>query len=468
MLAAALFVLPVPAGAANPAVPLTAGSARVDITPAVGTLAPDDTIRDPLYVRAIVARHGAECAVLVGTDQAGLRGTIVQDAVARAAVVTGCPKTSFLISATHTHSGSSGAAGMMGDPSAKRVTDAIVEAVTQAARKLVPVRIAFATHDVDLNVNRDLFDRRGDWRQAANPGGASDKTLAVLSFLNTDGVPVGVYMTYAMHPINFFMTGVISADFPGEASRYVEGSFGAPTVAIFAQGASGNQNPRMLEEPFVASLRTGQGVLRQRAGLTPIPIPPTAPSGKVLDMRTATSAPVAAADQAAYRAAVARNVQWVSAMGTLIGETALELIRGDNDAAPAVGPRLWSGQRSFGCPGRDRQDTDAPARENALPAYKDGADVNLLVSVLRLGDVALVGVNGEVYTEIGQRLKRESPLRKTAMVTLANGSANSGYIYADAAAANRTFQVIGSRLKPGCAEDGIVDTALSLITQSGN
>ena len=46
-------------------------------------------------------------------------------------------------------------------------------------------------------------------------------------------------------------------------------------------------------------------------------------------------------------------------------------------------------------------------------------------------------------------------------------SANSGYIYSDEAFSHLTFQVIGSRLKPGCAEGKIVSTALDLIRRSG-
>jgi hypothetical protein len=32
-------------------------------------------------------------------------------------------------------------------------------------------------------------------------------------------------MNYAMHPVNFFQSGVLSADFPGEAARYIEELF---------------------------------------------------------------------------------------------------------------------------------------------------------------------------------------------------------------------------------------------------
>lgn len=39
----------------------------------------------------------------------------------------------------------------------------------------------------------------------------------------------------------------------------------------------------------------------------------------------------------------------------------------------------------------------------------------------------------------------------------------SGYIYSKCAAPSLTFQVIGSRLKPDCAEDAIVKAGLEMI-----
>ena len=52
-------------------------------------------------------------------------------------------------------------------------------------------------------------------------------------------------------------------------------------------------------------------------------------------------------------------------------------------------------------------------------------------------------------------------------MTLANGRANSGYIPNDAAFGAYTFQVLGSRLKPGCAEKAIVGGFLDMIQASG-
>jgi hypothetical protein len=124
-------------------------------------------------------------------------------------------------------------------------------------------------------------------------------------------------------------------------------------------------------------------------------------------------------------------------------------------------------QERFSCPGRERLDAANPARENVFPGYKDGAEVNLKVGLLRIGDVNFVTVNGEIYTKIGLKLKEQAPANKTLVVTLANGGANSGYIYSDDAYRHLTFQVIGSRLKPGCAEGKIISTAIVLMRKSG-
>ena len=63
-------------------------------------------------------------------------------------------------------------------------------------------------------------------------------------------------------------------------------------------------------------------------------------------------------------------------------------------------------------------------------------------------------------------IKAETPVSQTIVVTLANGSANSGDIYSDEAYSHLTFQVIGSRLKPGCAEARIVSSAVDLMRRS--
>jgi hypothetical protein len=46
------------------------------------------------------------------------------------------------------------------------------------------------------------------------------------------------------------------------------------------------------------------------------------------------------------------------------------------------------------------------------------------------------------------------------MATLTNGTARSGYIPDDESFGKLTFEVLSSRLKPGCAESAIVNGIL--------
>jgi hypothetical protein len=86
--------------------------------------------------------------------------------------------------------------------------------------------------------------------------------------------------------------------------------------------------------------------------------------------------------------------------------------------------------------------------------------------LLRIGDITIGGVNAEVFNLIAQRLKRESPYTATMMATLTNGMARSGYIPNDTAYGMYTFEVLSSRLQPGCAETSIVNGILNLIAES--
>lgn len=437
-----------------------AGASKMAITPFPSELTtPTDLINDPLYARVIVVSNGTTCAVLVGLDLGGVRNEMIAEVMPRLVSATGCPSQNILITATHTHSSNTGGLGGQGSPSAKRVSDAIIAAAAYARGRMRPATVGFGTTQVALNTNRDLFTKNGEWRQQPNPNGPSDKTLAVAAFIGQDHVPIGVFMSYAMHPINFYLSGVISADFPGAASRTVEELFDDKPVAIFAQGASGDQNPLYMERTGMTRIRTGQGALPEMIGAPPPP--PSTALNPVAEMTAKMKEPVAPKDIPAYRRAVARAGLTVDAMGSVIAQAAVNVMRAQMDLSSRA--PIWGGSRQFACPGRERLDLANPARENVNPGYKDADPVNIRVGVLRIGTINFVGVNGEVYSEIAMRLKKESPQPGTLMVTLANGAANSGYIYSEAAAKNLTFQVIGSRLKPGCAEDNIVRNAVAMI-----
>jgi hypothetical protein len=85
--------------------------------------------------------------------------------------------------------------------------------------------------------------------------GDSDKTIAVLSFIAPDGTPIALFVNYAMHPISFYLRGLVSSDFPGEASRYIESVYGNDVVVVWTQGAQGDQKHRTVRRRSHAAPR---------------------------------------------------------------------------------------------------------------------------------------------------------------------------------------------------------------------
>ncbi len=429
---------------------LQVGAAKVEITPKASELpVSTNTIRDHLYVRAIYISDGTNSAVLASVDAGGIRNNILDMALPKSSASTGCPIENYVVSATHSHSASTVGLGG-GSPTQETIAAALVSAVDMAKSRLAPARVGYGTTQVDLNVNRDNFNQWLEWRQEPNPDGVSDKTLTVLEFLGKDDVPIAVYMNYGMHPINFYQSGVVSADFPGDATAYIEDLFDNKTVALFSQAASGDQNPKMA---YTSIFREGP--------IKAVLPPHNAPARGTIPRRTAQDA-VPDEDLAAYKKNIERKSEYVHMLGTMIGNSAVRVMLYNTELEDEAS--IWAGQKTFTSPGRTR--IDNTGRENYDPGYEDGPDITIKVGLLRIGDINLVTVNGEVYTDIGLRLKAESPASKTMLVTLANGSAGSGYIYSDDASYHLTFQVIGSRLKPGYAEKGIVSSALDLMKQA--
>jgi neutral ceramidase len=440
---------------------LRAGAAKLDITPKTSDLRnPTDVIRDRLFARAIAVDDGHTCAVLIGFDLSKVDDQAIVNGISRAAASTGCPADHFIVSATHTHSSST--QGLeMGPPFPKEQEDIIVAVANAARDSLAPARIGYGTARVDLNVNRESFDaKEGAWRHAPNPEGPSDKTLAVVEFLGGDHVPIGVYLNYGMHPDSFFGSGVLSADFPGEASRYIEGLFEDHTVAIFSQAAEGDQNP-MFGEPAISLFRNGQSLVEKIGS----PVPPAPPWGPSMQARGRGDKikPVPPEMMEEYKRAIELTGANVAMMGTVIGANAVRLMR--YVIEPVAAGRIWGAQESISCPTRIRQKAGDSAAADLVPTYEDGPDLSIRVGVMRIGDICLATVNGEIYSEIGMHLKAASPASQTIVVALANGG-SVGYIPSDNAYARMTSRAGGSRIKPGCAEGKIISKVLDLIHRS--
>ena len=462
---ALLFVTVAHSQQAQPAQSLRVGAARIDITPAADPANPPSGkyAHEKLYLRAIVLDNGNARVALIGADQGMLMENIWAAASKRIAAELNCPVENIILSVTHTHSawgpgdqpfrrpGQAGGPPPAPDPTAPPppIVGQMLDAVKQAKAKLQPARVGFGTGLSYLNVSRDNIDAGTHlWTQAPNLNGLSDKTVAVLKFESLDGEPIAVYMTYAMHPVNGFLSEIISADFCGAASRHIEQEYRDKIVAVFAQGASGDQNPLYL--------RASTNVMASRYGARI--------TGGVMT-REPIEAPLRDGKVEAHRA----DPQVIDAMekvmeseGVLLGEEVIRVMSNTTrlDQATAIS----AAQTTITCAGRNRLDN---AREGTPGKYEDGEPVEIRLGVIRIGNIAVASVNAEIYAAIGLKFKAASPLANTMLVTIANGRANSGYVPNDASFGAYTFQVLGSRLKPGCAEDGIVNGLLDLIQATG-
>jgi hypothetical protein len=312
---------------------------------------------------------------------------------------------------------------------------------------LQPARVGFGTGTSYLNVNRDAINPvTHQWTQDANPSAPSDKTVAVVKFETPAGAPIALYMNYAMHPINLYLGGINSADYPGAASRYIEQIYDDKVVAVFTQGAEGDQNPLYLRASTAAQL--------QRGGQTYSGQPLVREPTEVLIREG--QRPMVPLDRKAADAVE----RFIDAEGIMFAEEVLRVAQ-STPAVPFSG-HIAGMQKTLTCPGRTKT---GGAREGGPATYADGPDVNISIGLIGLGTIGLPWVNAEVYNAVGQQVKAASPLANTIFVGMTNGQAPSGYIPTDEGFSHQTFQALGSRLKPGCAESGIRDTMLDLLNQ---
>lgn len=418
------------------AAPLHAGAAKIDVTPRPEQL-PERLlgVADRIHARALVVDDGRTRVALVAVDVIGLGTGLCEEVGRRVEVETGIAADRLLIFASHTHS-------VPAELGAGFV-DAIVACVRQAVAALRPATLAVGTGRCHVNVNRTFFDPvTHRWREGRNDQGPSDKTVSVLRFSDHGGLPIAVLYSYAVHAVVTGLLDLISGDIPGAASAHLEESLGHGAVALWASGCAGDQNPVFYTQTLdLRALRIAEHAARGVDISNEMPA-----GGDGLDR----------ADPVVQRL-MREQVAIASALGAVLAEEVLSVVRHHCDV-PRTSLRLVCRQRVVHSPGRRRTDSGRAGRPGR---YVEDAPVPR-IGMLRLGDVAVGSVDAELFTEIGQRFRRESPARHSVLLTLCNGRSPAGYVASNTAGGFHTFEVLSSRLQPGFAETLITDTLLDL------
>ena len=237
----------------RPGAQLSAGAAKVDITPAVGTpLAgyakrrgrPSTGIRDPLYVRTLALSDGEDTLVLISTDLLVFPHPMAERILEKISKENSIPRQGILLAATHTHSGvGSIATGFLHEQVFGRYHREIEEGV--GSRILWSVRQALENRKpVQWGAAMDEHLLAGFVENRSTPGGPVDASLSVLLFSAKPGEVAAAVVNAAAHPTLLDSKDMrFSADYPGELCRKMEEAYPG-AICLFLNGASGDERPR--------------------------------------------------------------------------------------------------------------------------------------------------------------------------------------------------------------------------------
>lgn len=242
---------------------LRAGVAKVDVTPppdtkVAGHVRETQGVRDPIRAAVLLLDDGRTKAAIVSFDFLCAWDELVREIRNSVSKATGTPQENILVATSHNHSGP---AWSQDSPYCQQVIEKVASAASRAAKEMRPVSIGYGEGEIDFNINRrKVIDGRAVVR--LNPDGPNDRRVKVLRFDDGRGLaPMAVMMHAVCHPCVFTWGDKysaphpggypkMSADFPGEAQRFVEMVYGEPTQTLFLQGCAGNIRPNLPGFPY--------------------------------------------------------------------------------------------------------------------------------------------------------------------------------------------------------------------------
>jgi hypothetical protein len=135
------------------------------------------------------------------------------------------------------------------------------------------------------------------------------------------------------------------------------------------------------------------------------------------------------------------NFRQVNAVAYGVASVALELV---DKCVTTEFSELRSASASASFPGKKGWEGNFP--QASVP----GDDVIIRFSAIRMGNIVMAGISGELFTEIGMNVKKRSTGNTTVM-THCNGA--SGYICTDLSYKEGGYEPRVSRLMPGSEAD---------------
>ncbi len=404
-----------------------AGAAASNITPRLGTSINGyftdrraTHVHDELHARCLVLDNGQNRLAIVVCDSCMIPREILDAAKRRIDAKCGLAPDHILISAVHTHTAPTRAALFQSEPD-REYTDFLVEriadGVARAINNLAPARIAWG---VGREPNQ-VFNRRWKMRPGAippnpfggtndlvkmnppvgspdlvEPAGPTDPEVSVLAVQSPEGRPIALLANYSLHYVGTSRGNDISADYYGAFADRIQQLLGAdrldpPFVALLANGTSADINNINFRQP-------------------------RRPMGPYEQIHVVADAVAAEAHRVCqrleYRDWVPLGVEQTELKLGVRRPSPEEVTRAKGILAKANAKELRAPEQVY-------------ARETVLmKAYPE--EVPVILQAMRIGELGIAAIPCEVFAEIGLAIKRQSLLKPTFTIELANGY--NGYL----------------------------------------
>jgi len=412
-----LFLLTGCNTASNETPGLMAGISKANITPGTpipmsgyrSRTEPFEGIHDSIYARVVVFSDGKNKAAVVSSEIIGLSDTFWKETTELIEQKTGISAKSILLAAVHNHSGPVTRVYKKDVPPevhayVDSLKNVLVGLVNEANNSIQPVKIGAGKGICKMNINRRANDGKGNIQLGRNPYGPCDHEVGVIRIDDRDGNIISLLVDWPCHGVVLGPRNLlISGDWPGATSRYIEDSL-ETIIAPIIVGASGDINP--IYGPHI----------------------------DFLDVSSYSYAP--------------------RAIGYDLGN---EVIRVSHEIKTSGYGEVRYSQKSIFLPGKSED-------KNRLhhSAYEPGNDVEVRLTAVRIGDIVMGGINGELFNQIGVKIRNQSPFESTFIVTHCNGSA--GYLVSEDAIPLGGYEVRSTGAAPG-AEQAIIEGLLGLIEE---
>ncbi|MDR2499234.1 MAG: neutral/alkaline non-lysosomal ceramidase N-terminal domain-containing protein [Tannerellaceae bacterium] len=220
---------------------LWAGTAKLNITPENPQ---NRTVHDSLYARSLILSLNGQRIAFLSFDLGGYTNDALLQSLKKKHNLSElyfCP--------SHTHSGAS---------DRNKIAAQLTEVIDRAAANMFEARISGghrATPQLTFNrlIVRDNGHAREAWyadpeqhfqylNKERIPFGPVDPSVGIIRIDDAKGKARALIMNYACHPDALVdLRSIISADYVGYATRYVEDAFNNSLNCLFIQGGAGNQ-----------------------------------------------------------------------------------------------------------------------------------------------------------------------------------------------------------------------------------